>query len=229
MEINNDKFVVVNGAFGSWYPKGQERMVNSLRQFGYNGDILTFCDEDINEFFNKEYPYTIKTACIQEAISKGFTKILWVDCSCYAIKPIEWFYETIKNDGCFFSRSGFTLAQTSTDSDLMWANVTRDEAENLREIWSCVFGFDLETEKGHLFWELIKDGTMAGVCNTSRFHSNQSQDKRFLFGRQDQTLISHCLHKVGYEIKYNSGEYIAYANADFCKPTEKTILLIAGM
>lgn len=228
MNLDWSKCCIVNGAWQSWYERGSIRLEQSLINVGFKGTFLTYRnDPNFNEFFKPQYPYTIKTACIDEAIKKGFTKILWVDCSCWAIKPVDWFFETIENELFYATRSGAFLSQTSTDSDLVWAGVTRDEAEKLNECWSAVFGFDYKTEQGKKFWELMKDGTIYGVCSTPRTHSGLSKDPRYLYPRNDQTLVSHIFHKVGHTKFYPHGEYVAYDDPNYTR-TENTIFLIKG-
>lgn len=191
--------VVINSAFGSWYPKGQKRLIESLRDTGYEGDILTWTNEIINTHHKKEYPYTMKAASFVEAIKKGYTHILWLDSSVFAIKNITPIFDLIEQKGIYFWKSGWNLAQTAADSDLSWAGINRDEAENIHECASGIVGINTNISKARYLLDVFMDANKAGVCNTSRFHSNQSNDPRFKFARQDQTAFTIAFHKAGYK------------------------------
>jgi hypothetical protein len=220
--------VVINAAYGSWYPRGQKRLVDSLRATGYEGDILTFCDEPINEHFNPRKPYTIKAATFIEAIKKGYTNILWLDCSVWSVKNITPFFDLIERESVYFWRSGWNLAQSAADSDLEYAGWTRDEAERLYECASGMVGLNMKDNRVKQLMDIFIDANKKGVCSTSRNHDNQSQDPRFKFARQDQTALSIAYHKVGFtnEGMYVSGQYSAYTDAP---ESETVIFKMQGM
>ncbi len=220
--------VVINAAYGSWYPKGQQRLVDSLRNTGYMGDILTYCNEPINEHFNPKNPYTIKAATFIEAIKKGYTNILWLDCSVWALKNITPFFDLIEEESVYFWRSGWNLAQSAADSDLKFAGWTRDEAELLYECASGMVGLNMKDHRVKKLMEIFIDANSKGVCSTSRHHSGQSTDPRFKFARQDQTALSIAYHKVGFKNDgmYEPGTYSAYWDHDI---NDNVYLAMRGM
>ena len=141
-----------------------------------------------------------------------------MDCSLWCVKNIDFIIEIVENEGGFFIRSGYNLAQTSADSDLRWANSDRDSAEKLPEVWSCIFGVDTETIKGKLFMDNLLDAYNSGVFNTSREHDGLSSDIRFLHARQDQTAVSWAYHKAGFDNIRHCGEYISNASDNLDTP-----------
>jgi hypothetical protein len=214
---------VINAAFGSWYPKGQQRLVESLKNVGFAGDILTWCNEPINEWFDTLQPYTIKLAAFHEAIKRGYQNILWLDCSVWAVRPLEDLFNIIENEGGYFWRNGWKLGQTSTDSDLDFAGWDRDDAMELDELGSGILGINMNDRRTHDFLEWFFEAKKHGVFGTSRFHNNGSKDPRFHFGRQDQTAATIAFHKAGFEKMYDSGVYTDYdGNTD-------VILKVRGM
>lgn len=220
--------VVINSAYGSWYPKGQKRLVESLRHHGYKGDILTYCNEPINEHFNPKHPYTIKAATFIEAIKKGYTNILWLDCSVWSVKDITPFFDLIEQESVYFWRSGWNLAQSAADSDLQYAGWTRDQAELLYECASGMVGLNMKDNKVKKLMDIFIDANRKGVCSTSRYHDNQSQDPRFKFARQDQTALSIAYHKVGFtnDQMYEAGKYSIYTGSEI---NESVYLTMQGM
>lgn len=220
--------VVINAAYGSWYPLGQQRLINSLRSHGYTGDILSFCNEPINEHFRSKFPYTIKAATLVEAIKRGYTNVLWLDCSVWCVRNIMPMFNLIEREGVYFWRSGWNMAQSSADSDLVYAGWTRDQAEKLYECASGMVGLNLEVKRVRDLVDIFLDANEKGVCSTSRNHDNQSKDPRFKFARQDQTALSIAYHKVGFtnEQMYESGDYSAYTGAP---ESESVIFKMQGM
>jgi hypothetical protein len=225
MELN--KCVIVNTAFGncsnSWYPEGQFRLRKSLDVHGWQGDTLFFCNQPINKLLNLEYQNTSKIAAIYEAIKKGYTNILWVDCSGYAIKNINQIFEIIESEGCFFINNGFSLSEICGDKDLEWAGITRDEADKLGSVKGGVFGFKYNTEKGKIFFDLLKDGI--DICNKHRELplSTYSSDARYKYICRDQSLISLALIKTGYTKTYPDNYLTHQKDAN---ETNNTVVLI---
>jgi hypothetical protein len=218
--------VVINSAYGSWYPKGQQRLLNSLRDTGYHGDIRLWNNEVINEHHDPLHPYTMKAAAFVEAQRRGFKNILWMDSSVWAIKNIMPLFDLIEREGMFFWKSGWNLAHTATDKDLQIGGFTRDEAEKLHECASGVVGLNLEKTKN--LFDLFVDYNSLGVCSTSRHHDNQSKDPRFKFGRQDQTAFTMAFYKSGFTKMFDPGVYCDYQQ-DEKTYNESVLLLIRGM
>lgn len=224
---SNKKAVLINASWGAWYPQGTKRLVRSMIHHGWNYDIKTWSNEAPNEVFKEGFPYTIKMSAIIEAVRLGYTHILWMDCSLWAIKYPNKLMEIIDAEGGLFIKSGYNMAQTSTDKDLAMAlnKIDRDYAESMPEIWSCIFGFNLETEQGKNFLEWLKSFYLGGTFETPREHSGLCKDPRFLHARQDQTAVSWAYHKSGYNCLKEPSEILAYPENE----KENTIVLMRGM
>lgn len=222
------KTVVINAAWKGWYSKGQKRLVESLKDTGYSGDILTWNGEIINNSHDPRHPYTMKAAAWVEAIKKGYTHILWLDCSVYAVKNIDSLFELIDEEGMYFWKSGWNLAQSAADSDLAWAGITRDEAEYLHECASGIVGMNIYAPKMSTIIDLFLLANKAGVCSTSRLHSGQSNDPRFRFARQDQTAMSLAFHKAGFtnDQMYEQNIYSSFFQKAY---NESVYLVVHGM
>lgn len=207
MELSK-KGCLINAAVGGWYPRGTDRLVRSMIYHGWKYDILTWKDEPINEYYQPGNPYTIKAAALAEAMRRGYTHILWMDCSLWVTEDPNVLMQQIDAEGGLFIRSGYNLAQTSADEDLLFASMTRDQAELLPELWSCIFGINLETKQGRSFTFIFLEAAKAGVFNTPRTHSNMSTDERFLHARQDQTAATIAYHLSGYENLMEPGKIL---------------------
>jgi hypothetical protein len=162
------------------------------------------------------------------AVWLNYDIIIWMDCSIYAIDDPNILVKIIEHEGGYFLRSGYQLSQTATDSDLKWADMTGDEAAEIPELWSCIFGVDMRTERGKKFSEVFIDGCKAGVFNTSREHSRQSEDPRFLFGRQDQVAATVAFHKAGFENMFHPGVHLL-AHTERKKAKDSVFLMMRGL
>lgn len=229
MDVNK-KGVLINAAWGGWYAQGTDRLVRSMIYHGWNYDIKIWKDQVPNELFKPESPYTIKFSALMEAIRMGYTHILWMDCSLWVIKDPNILMEIIDSEGALFIKSGYNMAQTSRDKDLAMAlnKIDRDYAETVPELWSCVFGFNLETEQGKDFLSWLKSFYLGGTFDTPRTHSGLCNDPRFLHARQDQTAISWAYHKSGYQCLMEPSEILSNYNVND-QANEKTIILMRGM
>ena len=220
------KGVLLNAAWGAWYPQGTDRLVRSAIYHGWEHDILTFKNETINEYFNPQHPYTIKAAALYEALIRGYTHVLWMDCSCWFVDNPNKLMNIIDGENGLFIKSGYNLAQTSADSDLRWAGTDRDGAEEFDEVWSCMFGIDFTSERGKLFVDKFIGATRHGVFGTSREHNGASSDPRFLHARQDQTAASWAYHYAGFKNLREPSELLEYASV---RTNENACVLMRGM
>lgn len=218
------KACIINVAIGGWYPKGQERLRRSLIHHGFNHDIFMW-DEWPNNNFDKSCPYNIKAAALQEAINMGYSHILWLDASVWAVSDPNRIFDIINHEGYYIGNSGYNCAQSCNDKCLKYFGITRDEAEHIPDCASGILGLHLGNPKGREFanrWiKAAKDGAFSG----SRNHDNQSNDPRFLFHRQDQSAASLIAHSLGMNLT-PFGSVVAYYEKQL---DDNTIFTLRGM
>jgi len=191
------KTCVVNGHTNiGWYPQGTKRLVESLEKVGFDGDVLTY-EGFPNDTYDKTNPYNIKASVIEDALNKGYTQILWLDCSVWVVRNPSDIFSNIYNYGYYFFRSGFTAAQTCSDKCLEYFNVDRDTAEKYMDCSSGIFGFNYNHNDGKKFIDYWLKAAKDNVFDGSRLHDNQSSDSRFLFHRQDQSAATMIINKLG--------------------------------
>jgi hypothetical protein len=222
---SNAKAVIINAAIGSWYPKGQQRLVRSLIHHGFNWDIKTWTDFPNNNF-DKSCPYHIKPAALEEVMKEGYTHVLWLDSSVWAISDPNKMFDIINTVGYYLGDSGgYTCAQTCNDSCLAYFGVSRDQAESIPDCASGILGLNLSNPIAKEFatrWiKAGKDGAFKG----SREHDNQSKDPRFQFHRQDQSAASLIAHSLGMKLTPFGGP-VAYLESQINK---ETIFTLRGM
>jgi hypothetical protein len=146
---------------------------------------------------HEDFPYYMKIAAFEAAIAKGYTHILWVDASFFAVSNPMPMFDIINDQGFWFFSSGYNLAQSVNDKSLSFAGRTRDEAEQQTEWASGCVGVNLENPNGKALYEKWKFYMDCGLSRGSRLHDNQSADPRFLFHRQDQSCLNLAIWDLG--------------------------------
>lgn len=173
----------------SWYKKGCERLNRSLIYHGFNGDIL-INDYSTHDDYDNSCPYIIKSIALKEAIEKGYTHILWLDASVWAIRNPNLIFDYINSAGWYFWQSGYNCAQVCSDNCLKYFNVNRNKAESFKDCSTSMFGLNLYNPKAEEFAKMFIKSAEDKIFHGSREHDNQSKDERFLFHRQDQSCAS---------------------------------------
>ena len=213
MDMTGIKPVFICTAIGGWYPAGLDRLKRSLIFNGSAADMLFFRDEyPPNSPKHEHNPYAFKVAGCREAIRLGYTIFIHIDASFWAIKNPDPLFDIVAEHGNFGFRSGYNCAQTCPDNLLAAAGISRDEAEQIPETATGLIGFNITNPKGKEVFEYWCDLCDSGLFINSRvYNPNESTDKRFLFGRQDQSAYNMALHKAG--VKFDYLDYVAYYNS----------------
>lgn len=220
------KHCVLNACVGgNWYPKGQERLVRSLVFHGSAADHLTFKDTWPTPGYNTDCPYHIKPSAFEYAIEQGYRRILWLDCSVWAIKNPMPVWDVINSEGFYIWRSGYNAAQTCSDKCLEYFGVTRDEAEKIPDSNTSMFGVNMDNPTAEQFITRWIRAAKKGAFEGSRLHDNQSSDPRFLFHRQDQSAATLIAHQLNLKL-HNPGEYSAFYEPN---PPESVVFLMKGL
>lgn len=195
---NINKAVIINAGIGGWYGLGSKRLERSLNFVGWGGDTLIWTDEyPPSSHTHNDIPYYMKIAAFEEAIKQGYTHILWVDSSFWAVEnPIKMF-DIISEQGYYFFSSGYNLAQSVNDVALNAVGLSRDDAENVNEWASGCVGIRIDNPDGKRLYDRWKLHMDSGLSRGSRLHDNQSSDPRFLFHRQDQSCLGLAAWQLG--------------------------------
>jgi hypothetical protein len=218
------KACVINAAIGSWYPEGQKRLKQSLIHHGFNWDILTWTDWP-NDSFDKSCNYNVKAAAFEEAIKQGYTHILWLDASVWAVKDPNPIFDIINETGYYFWANGYNCAQECSDICLHYFELSRDQAEQMPIASTSMFGVNINNPIGKEFIERFLQSAKDRVFHGSRFHDNQSSDPRFLWHRQDQSAASIIANQLGCKI-HNPRDLSSYYETQL---PESVIFTMRGM
>lgn len=205
---------IINFAKGAWYPRGQARLVQSLHDTGYDGDIFTWNEEHTLGVPPHELqPYAFKIGAFQYAAMKGYKKILWCDAAVFAIKSIKPIFDHIEREGHILFQSGFNCAQWTSDACLSAMAVNRDEAEKMTMYMACCMGLDLNNPRSVKFLDRLTHYAMEGHCLPGAWQNlnhEVSWDSRCQGHRHDQSIGSIVAAQLGMEVIVAHQTYFAY-------------------
>ncbi|HEV3223883.1 MAG TPA: hypothetical protein VGZ90_13435 [Puia sp.] len=226
MELNGKLPVIINAGIGNWYKRGTERLERSLMYHGYPGELMLWKDEyPPNSEDHNHNPYGFKIAAFREAF-KEHDVVMWLDSSFWCVKNPMPIFDIINHEGIFAFRTGYNCAQTCSDAALEWAGITRDDAEQLPEIATGMVGLRQHNKDADNVWKLWQEGYELGLFKTNRSHDlKDSSDPRFLHGRQDQSIFSLAIHRLG--IKFEYVDFVSYYSTNY--DPERVYFFIGGL
>lgn len=217
MDLTNNNACVISLGFGGHYSVGVKRLERSLNFTGWAGDVITWKDDlppgcpPVNE-----YPYAFKVYCFEEAFRRGYKIALWADASIYAIKPIMPIFDYINDHGLYFFKSGYSLAETTTDALLNYAGLMRDDLVDVSEFATGLIGINIDNPNGQMFFEQWRQYMLDGMFKGGRFYEPaDSAHPLFKFSRQDQSAASVVLHKMGIKTAGEDKDFVAYYGTDY--------------
>lgn len=196
--MNWNNAAMVNLANGSWYPRGQARLLQSLDDVGFPGRRFAFQSEaEVGAPPHRERPYAFKINALKRAHEAGCNLVVWADAACWAVKPLDPLFEYIEREGYVFYYDGWNVAQWSTDAALQFFGITRDEAEKMDVVTACSFGLNLDNPTAAEFlrrWDASQPSFPGSWTNDQH---QCSQDPRCLGHRHDQTAASIIVNQLG--------------------------------
>jgi len=199
------------------YVQRQIQLGRSLKQHNFDGDFLTWTNFP-NDNYNTKNIYNSKAAAFEEALKLGYTELLWLDACAIVVNPIQPVFNKIRQHGYYTIKNmNYNCAQTCSDKCLEYYGVSRDQAEKMQDRAGGVIGIDYTNPKGKALLDIFIKGCKEGAADGSRLHDNQSTDRRFLFHRQCQSVISMSANILGLPPIEEWEESFAYQKAEHSK------------
>ena len=131
----------------AWYPAGQRRLVESLGDMRFDGDIIVLSDKEFKDCSsNSNIPYAFKVFAIQEAKNRCYALILWMDSSFWAIKPLDNIFKLLENEGCIMQAAGEWLGHWCSDITLERFGSSRQEAFKIPMYSAELTGLNMRNE-----------------------------------------------------------------------------------
>lgn len=201
-KINYTK-AIINLATGS-YVKGQDRLRDSLKNVGYQGDFLGWTAEhQIGAPPHADNPYAFKIHGFREAERQGHRFILWLDASVWAIKDVKPIFDHIEKHGYICQEAGHLVGNWVNQNCLDYFKITREEAMKMVMYGNAGFlGLDLWDTRANAFLHSWEKSMLAGAFKGS--HSDH---------RHDMSAGSIIANKLNMTYQ-KGGEWLAYASPE---------------
>lgn len=224
------KQCIINVSIGSWYPRGMDRLKNSLVD-NFEGDFFGWTDLPPGCPPHSEVPDAFVAYAFKDVISKGYTSILWLDASCWAVKAVKPIFDHIEKEGHLFYNNGWNIGQWCKDSALERLYMTREGSFSLPDLTGMFLGVDYTSAKGKMWLDDFIDvaenspDTLKGPF-PSTVPGEVSDDVRVLGHAHEQTVAGALAHHYSMDI---TPTHFLQVKCPQDAVKENSIVLAAGM
>lgn len=230
MDLTGTKPMIISAGIGGHYVAGIDRLERSLYYEGFAGDMRFWRNE--YPFGSKEHigdgQYNFKVHAFNEQFLNNKNVVVWCDASLFCVRNPMPLFDYVNDNGLYFFKSGYSLAQTATDKLCNYYNVTRESLVDVPEFATGLVGINFSNPKGKEFFERWKEGMEAGMFGGNRVHDdNDSTHESFKFSRQDQSNASMILHLMGITTCGEDMDFQAYK--DTPHNPDKVLFFIGGI
>lgn len=156
------------------YHKALDRLAESIRVHGGGIPFFGFRSEaEVGAPPHLENPYAFKLYAIEKVRNMGYTQILWLDSSVYAVADIAPAFWHIDSFGYLMQDSGHVLGNWSTDELLEAGGISREYAMNIPMYGNAgMLGLDFTVRACNMFfqtwWVFMKAGLFKGSWDNHR-------------------------------------------------------------
>ena len=236
---------IVTVATTARYQRGQARLKESAREFGYCS-VVAF--DQLPDGCPRHVPFAFKPWALKAAQEMGAESVLWCDSSIAVVRDLRPLWERIERHGHWMSNNGFTNYEWTADSayphllpelpQLEWARKTN---RGISHVVAGCFGLNLRTVNARhfvkKFYEFANCGAFQGPsCNancTLTKHDHRGAPRGFCVPcgppdvrghRHDQTAASVLAWKLKWQLT-NAPEVLIYGKPEAA--TDPRTLLVA--
>lgn len=210
------------------YRKGLTRLRNSLKIQGFDGRFIGFMGESTvgappHMSFPPspaDNPYAFKIYAIKKALSEGCRKILYVDCSVWAVRNVTPAFNIIESQGYAMQESGHYLKNWINDDALKYFGIRRDALDGVVMYGNAGFlGLNFDDPTATEFFRKWEQAMLAGAFRGS-----------WADHRHDMACGSMIAWLMHMDKKFIKGDQILeYAHWDAPIKNESIIFKAAGL
>lgn len=203
----------MSAAIGEKYQSECESMrwhVN--RHCSEDHDVIHWDDYPLGCPPQNERQYAFKIYALQDAIRRGYKRVLWMDVVYMPQGPIDALWAVVERDGWYIPPQGdAVLGNWCSDVCLGLFDLTRDQAMEIPLVYSGLVGLDLENRHGRHIWDLWHaaydlgafQGPHRNVPGAAlhpwghKLAGHCSDDPRCMGHRHDESALSAILYRLG--------------------------------
>lgn len=199
------------------YRTGLARLTKSL--IGrFNGDVFAFTSEDqVGAPPHSDNPYAFKLYAMEHVRNLGYTSVLWLDSSCYAVANVEPIFQIIESKGYFMVECGAYASWWTNDFALNYFGLTREDASIITLYSAGITGLDFTNPTSELFFKQWKE-SMHNGCFRGDWHNH----------RHDLSCASIIATRLGFEFE-KGDQYLQYAKPTDEPNNDSIVLYLQGL
>lgn len=195
-----------------FYTELQKRVLAGCQEFGGEAELL-FGGYPEGCPKHETHNYAFKVWAMNAAIEQGFRQIMWIDCRCRPVAPLEPVWDVIELNGFYVSQEGDAkLGDWCTDDSLKLFGIDRETARTIPLVRGGVFGVDVASITGSQIWHRYKALCEAGAFNGAhknepgkpivhwgggKWRGHVSDDPAVGGHRHDETALAYTLWSLG--------------------------------
>lgn len=191
----------------SWHIEGQQRLEESIKRAGFEGDTLLFDNENFNCVTHKRTPYAFKLFCMEEAFKKGYSQVLWLDASFWAIRSLKDIVNKIIEYKFLVQDSGYPVGQWTSDDCLDRMEINRETAFSLKMFSGGFMGIDFDNVYATTLFKKFLSYAEEGYCFRGSWKNRNnevSSNKKVLGHRHDMSVGSILMFRAGMKMLPNN-------------------------
>lgn len=229
-QLNPDKCIILSVAIGGWYPKGLDRLAESLKTHCVNFKFWR------NEYppgspTHQKHPYAFKYFAMKWARDQGYTHILWVDVSFWFLKhPIELF-KLIDNNKFFITTNGCLLNEYTNQNCWALLKENKNDYKGVLTYSAGLTGLNLTDQKASEFLDKMLvhavDGSFVGAWTGPDRHRHDQSVGTILLN-QMKIRTDEDYFKLVHFADCSKGE-TTWGTVEFQKNFPEAVIVIRGM
>lgn len=213
------------------YLKSLDRLIESLNgRIDQTVDVHPFIgEESVGSELHINSPYEFKIHCWDIVKQSGYTSILWLDSSVYAVNDIMHLFDIIETDGYLMQEAGCYAGEWSSDRVLNYFDITRNHAMKITCYGNAgLLGLDFTKDIANSFFNKWAASMRAGMFKGEWNNDNktESDDPRCKGSRHD--LVCGSIIAAELNMRYQKGNEILQYAAPEDQPINDTICLYAA-
>lgn len=201
------------------YKEGQNRLIQSVVQYGGDIPIIHFTPDDLECPSHVENPYAFKIYAIEKAKEMGYDQVLWLDASVVSVADPTPVFDWLDKHGIFLEYAGHWVGSWSPRHVLSYFAINRDEAMGMPMFAAGYCGFDFRNPISINFFKEWKESMLNGM-----FKGNWQEH------RHDMTCGSIIANKQDLVKHYSpGGQFFSYIGEAYGEPKSTSVFHLIGI
>lgn len=189
------------------YKTALARLEESLKG-RFIGNFFGFTSEDqVGAPPHSDNPYAFKLYAMEHVRNLGYTSVLWLDSSCYAVANVEPIFQIIESKGYFMQEAGNWCGNWCNSQAYEYFNLDKETAMKMPMFSAGMTGLNFENTHARIFfehwqtamnngifrgsWDNFRHDMLCGSVIACRMNLEyQKGDQYIMYGAPNEPLIN---------------------------------------